>query len=276
MEHLIKPYQNSSVKIDVTTESAGWHYLSFKVVALKEGESHLEETDGNEVALVPLSGQFRVDVAKQRFEVSRDTVFTEMPHVLYVPPRKILSITALVDCEFAIGGAPAEGKYPVRMFKPAEMKQEVRGGGPSTRQVNHILQHPLPAERLILFEVYVPGGMWSGYPPHSHDGHTGSPYLEEIYYYRISPEAGFALHRNYQPETDFDEVFTVKSGDLVLVTQGFHPVAAPPGSNVYFLNFLAGELLDEGRAAQLHEDPDWSWIKDDWSGQAMSLPVVKG
>ena len=42
------------------------------------------------------------------------------------------------------------------------MKQEVRGGGVAVRQVNHILAHPLPAERLILFEVYVPrwGLLW--------------------------------------------------------------------------------------------------------------------
>ena len=34
------------------------------------------------------------------------------------------------------------------------------------------------------------GGSWSGYPPHCHDGKFGSPYLEETYYYRISPDNG--------------------------------------------------------------------------------------
>ena len=113
------------------------------------------------------------------------------------------------------------------------------------------------AWRLILFEVYVPGGAWSGWPPHCHDGYMGSPYLEEVYYYRIDPHDGFAIHRNYRKDNDFDELFTVRSGDLVLVTQGFHPVAAAPGSNVYFLNYLAGELLDGERATPPYDDPDY-------------------
>ena len=42
------------------------------------------------------------------------------------------------------------------------MKKEFRDGGAARRQVNHVLAAPLPAERLILFEVYVPGGAWFG------------------------------------------------------------------------------------------------------------------
>ncbi len=276
MEHCIRPQKNTTVLVDVTPEAVGWKYLRFKVVSLKAGETYHDETGGDEIALVPLTGKGKLNASGQRFEVSRQSVFTEVPHVLYVPPGKTLEVEASTDFEFAIGGAPAEGKYPVRLFKPSEMKQEVRGGGAATRQVNHILAYPLPAERLILFDVYVPGGMWSGYPPHCHDGYAGSPYLEETYYYRITPEAGFAIHRNYRRDNDFDELFTVRDGDLVLVTQGFHPVAAPPGSNIYFLNYLAGDLLDEARATPPYDDPDWGWMKEDWSGKAMTLPVVRG
>ena len=55
---------------------------------------------------------------------------------------------------------------------------------------------PLPAERLILYEVYVPRGKWSGWPPHCHDGWEGSPYLEETYYFRFDPPNGWCMHRN--------------------------------------------------------------------------------
>ncbi len=274
MPHHIKPNQNSNILIDVTPESAGWHYLRFKVVSLKAGESYREQTGGDEVALVPLTGQGSVTAGGEQFALSRGGVFREMPHVLYAPPGTEISVEAAGDFEFALGGAPAEGRYPVRLFRPQEMKAEIRGGGAARRQVNHILAYPLPAERLILFDVYVPGGMWSGYPPHCHDGYAGSPYLEEVYYYRITPEAGYAIHRNYRRDNDFDELFTVRDGDLVLVTQGFHPVAAPPGANVYFLNYLAGELLDEARGTPPYDDPDWGWMKDDWEGKAMALPVV--
>ena len=282
MTHHIKP-NPSTITIDVTPESAGWKYLGFRVVSLKNRENYSESTGRNEVALVPLSGSGRVTacpdgggVGGQTLELARESVFIQMPQVLYVPPGHEIQVETENGFEFATGSAPAQGRYPLRLFQPHEMKQEVRGGGAATRQVNHILNHPLPAERLILFEVYVPGGMWSGYPPHCHDGYMGSSHLEETYYYRISPDTGFAIHRNYRRDNDFDELFTVKNGDLVLVTQGFHPVAAPPGSNIYFLNYLAGDLLEEARGTPPFDDPDWGWIKEDWGGRAMELPLVEG
>ncbi|MBI5054328.1 MAG: 5-deoxy-glucuronate isomerase [Chloroflexi bacterium] len=275
MEHHIKPNHDTKTLIDITPQVAGWKYLSFKVMTLKAGEKFQHTTNGEEVALVPLKGEMRIEVDKERFEIGRKNFFTELPYVLYAPPRKTINVEAVTDVEFAIGGAPAEGKYPTRLFAPSEMKAEVRGGGAARRQVTHILQHPLPAERLILFEVYVPGGAWSGWPPHCHDGYMGSPYLEEVYYYRIEPGNGFAIHRNYRKDKSFDELFTVQSGDAVLVTQGFHPVAAAPGSNVYFLNYLAGDLLNEARATPPFDDPDYAWIKDRWEENLLKLPIQK-
>ncbi len=275
MEHLIRPNKEAQVQIDVTPESAKWDYLSFKIVSLKAGENFTDQSGGNEVAIVPLQGKGSAQVAGQEFSLTRSNVFEEMPYVLYVPPSHEITVSAETDFEFALGGAPAEGKYPLRLFKPGEMKNEVRGGGPAAkRQVCHILSHPLPAERLILFEVYVPGGSWSGWPPHCHDGYEGSPYLEETYYFRTNPDYGFAMHRNYRVDNDFDEVLPVTNGDLVLVTQGFHSTSAAPNCNLYFLNFLAGELLDEKRATPPFDDPAFGWIKADWDANQVDLPMV--
>ncbi|MEO1287911.1 MAG: 5-deoxy-glucuronate isomerase, partial [Chloroflexota bacterium] len=160
-------------------------------------------------------------------------------------------------------------------FKPDEIKQEVRGGGAATRQVNHILAHPMPAERLILFEVYVPGGAWSGYPPHCHDRYGDSGYLEETYYFRMMPENGFGFHRNYRVDEDFDETFLLGHTDLVLVTKGFHSTTAAPGSNIYFLNYLAGELLDDERGTPPYDDPRYAHLKGAWDENTMQLPVFK-
>lgn len=275
MSNLIRPNDTAEMVIEVTPETAGWNYLTFKVVRLKAGGRHSFRTEGVEAAVVPLFGRGRLSAADQSFEVARKGVFEEMPHILYVPPGYEVTVEATADFEFAYGTAPAEGKYPLRLFAPSEMKAEVRGGGAATRQVNHVLAHPLPAERLILFEVYVPGGMYSGWPPHCHDGFAGSAYLEETYYYRMSPTNGYCIHRNYRTDRDFDEVYTVRDGDLVLVTQGFHPVAVPPGSNVYFLNYLAGELIGDDRGRPPYDDPDWAWMKEDYQGGQMVLPIVE-
>ncbi len=67
----------------------------------------------------------------------------------------------------------------------------------------------------------------------------------------------------------------MQNGDLVLVTQGYHPVAAAPGCNVYFLNFLAGELLDEARARPPLDDSRYAWIKENWEGNRLELPIAR-
>lgn len=252
-----------------------WRYLSFYALRLEQGARYNFASEDKERALVPLNGQFEVALAQERFSLARQDVFSEMPQVLYIPPRQAVEVNAKTVCEFALGEAPAQGIHPPRLFKPTEMKQEVRGGGPAHRQVNHILAHPLPAERLILFEVYVPAGAWSGWPPHCHDGFDGSPYLEETYFYRFQPSAtGFGIHRNYRVDEDFNEVFSVRHNDLVLVTRGFHPTVAAPGSAMYFLNFLAGELKEDERATPPLDDKDWGFMKKNrWDENRFALPI---
>lgn len=275
MQHLLHSNPDTPFQFNVTPERAGWTTLSFRIQHCRAGETIAFATGADEIALVPLQGDALLQVDGNEYPVHRENVWVGPPSVLYTPPNKTVTVVATTDFEFAVGSAPADGIYPVRLFEAHEMKQEIRGGGAATRQVNHILAPPLPAERLILFEVYVPGGSWSGWPPHCHDGYEGSPYLEETYYYRIDPPTGFAIHRNYRLDTDFDELLPVRSGDLVLVTQGFHPVAAAPGSNVYFLNYLAGELRNEARATPPLDDPAHAWIKGNWEGNRMKLPIQK-
>lgn len=273
MQHLIRPNHNQTIVMNVTPESAGWQYLRFQLIQLKAGQTFAIATGGDEMALVPLSGRGVCTVAGQQFDLTRKGVFTELPHVLYAPPGHTIEVEAAADFEFAVGGAPAEGKYPPCLFTPADTKREVRGGDAARRQVHHILAPPLPAERLILYEVYVPGGRWSGWPPHCHDGYRGAPHLDETYYFRFDPDTGFGMHRNYRVDTDFDEVFPVRHGDLVLVTQGFHSTAAAPNCNMYFLNYLAGDLLDDARATPPLDDDAFAWAKNNWDKNVMSLPA---
>jgi 5-deoxy-glucuronate isomerase len=168
--------------VEVSPASVGWKYLSFQAVALPAGYTQQGSSEGRELALVPLSGELQVRVGAQVFGLKRKDVFSELPSVLYLPPQTEYALQALTDAEFALGGAPAEGHYPVRLFGPEEIRVEMRGGANATRQVSHILGPHLPAERLLLYEVYTPSGFWSGWPPHRHDGRMGSLYIEETYY----------------------------------------------------------------------------------------------
>ncbi len=274
--HHIRPDSSSSVHINVTPESAGWRDTSFSVVKLEAGESHELTLEGRELAIVPIEGSANVEAGPINTTMQRDSVFTQMPTVLYAPPKTTVRVTAIDSSfTFAIGSAPAVGKYPARVFEPSEMKSEIRGGGTARRQVNHILAMPLPAEHLILYEVYVPRGTWAGWAPHCHDGRDGSPYLEEVYYFRMQPDNGFILHRNWREDEGFDEQFVARDGDAVLVTKGFHSTVVCPTSHMYFLNYLAGDLEGDARSTPPCFHSEYTWIQDDWDAGAWTLPVVK-
>ncbi len=275
-QHLIKPDPSSTVRMSITPESAGWTYLSFAVVGLGAGERHEHLLGDQETALVPLSGSASVRVGDVEATLSRTSVFEEMPHVAYAPPGAAITVEAGEGgFEFAIGSAPAEGIYPARIIEPASMTSELRGGGAAYRQVNNVLAPPIDAERLILYEVYVPRGSWSGWPPHCHDGFDGSPYLEETYYFRLDPADGFCMHRNWRVDEPFDEVLTAGDGDCALVTKGYHSTAAAPGSHMFFLNYLAGELVDGERVTPPCFHQAYTWIEEDWDRFGWDLPKVR-
>ncbi len=274
MGSLLKPRPERPKAVEVTPESAGWTYLDFAVVHLDPGGSYMEAPGHREVVVVPISGSGTVRTGGETVDLARAGVFEELPHVLYVPPGHSIEVRSRGEFTFTVGGAPAEGGLPLRLFEPSEMRVELRGGGASHRQISHILSAPLPAERLILYEGYAPRGTWSGWAPHCHDGYAGSPYLEEVYYFRLQPATGFALHRNWREDTEFDELLVCGDGDTALVPRGFHSTVACPGTNMYFLNYLAGEPVGDERARGPYFHPDHTWIHDDWDAGAMTLPTA--
>ena len=56
-----------------------------------------------------------------------------------------------------------------RIIPAAEVGNEIRGGGPTTRQIHRIIRPEAEADKLMTNEVYTPGGNWSSYPPHKHE-----------------------------------------------------------------------------------------------------------
>ena len=250
--------------LEITPASVGWQYLSFRVLALAPGETVEGETGGEEIAIVPLSGSGSFAFGGETHPVARKDVFTEKPHVLYLPPRAAYSIGAVGGFEVAIGSAPAAGRHPARLYAPEELPSFARGGANASRGVTATLDPTFPSERLIAYEILTPSGNWSSFPPHRHDGRFGTSYHEETYYYRLSPGDGFAMQRIYTGDTDLDVSIAAADGDLVLVHEGYHTVA-----NAYYLNFLAGETKP---VTQLN-DPAYAWIVDDWAGRPVPIPL---
>ncbi len=269
-----KPEPNGTV-MRLETEEAGFDYLRFEARKMKAGQTYGCETGATELGIVALGGKFSADSTRGTWDSigERPNVFSGMPWALYLPINTSFAVTALTDCDLAFCYCKAEEHHPARLITPADTKVEIRGGGNATRQINHFLRPDFPAHRLLLCEVYTPSGNWSSYPPHKHDVHNppGEVDLEEIYYYRIDRPEGYAIQRVYTSDKRLDETIAVRDGGLVLVPEGYHPVVAAHGYNVYYLNALAGSA----RSMAAADDPDYAWVRQEWKDLDPRLPMVR-
>lgn len=256
-------------------ETFGFAFLGFKVLRLRSGQAVEEETAGRELAIVLLGGTCSVSSSAGEFPCvgARPDVFSGLPHTLYLPIDTRLTLTAGSSCDLAFCYSAAEERHPAALVTPADVRVEIRGGGNATRQINHMIEPGFPAHRILICEVYTPGGNWSSYPPHKHDVHNppAEVDLEEIYYYRIDRPEGYAIQKVYTSDRRIDETVTVRDGDLVLVPEGYHPVVAAHGYNAYYLNALAGSA----RSMAASDDPQYAWVRGAWHDQDPRLPLVR-
>jgi 5-deoxy-glucuronate isomerase len=229
----------------ISPQRAGWQFIGFDVIDVAAGARFEAALPAREQCIVLVSGRAGLTLDGRDLGTigERATPFAGKPYAVYVPPRVQVVVSALTPCELAVCSAPAEGRLPARLIRPVEVGDEVRGTGTNTRYVRDILPGTAAAERLLVVEVITPGGHWSSYPPHKHDAAQGaeSP-LEETYYHRLSGPGGFAFQRVYTEDRSLDETMSVEDRDVVLVPRGYHPVSAPHGFDLYYLNAMAGPV----------------------------------
>ncbi|WP_085524579.1 5-deoxy-glucuronate isomerase [Tuberibacillus sp. Marseille-P3662] len=254
------PDENGQV-LRVTPESANWKYVGFEVYSLEKGKTIQDETENNEACIVILSGKANIATQNEQWNNlgHRMNVFEKTPpYSVYVPSSDSFSVEALTDLEIAVCLAPGQGTYEARLIAPDDVGVEHRGAGHMQRQVHNILPEQNPADSLLVVEVFTPDGNYSSYPPHKHDEDRlpEESYLEETYYHKINPESGFLFHRVYTDDRSLDEAMAVHHNETVLVPKGYHPVSAPPGYDVYYLNVMAGPV----RTWQFTNDPDHEWL----------------
>jgi 5-deoxy-glucuronate isomerase len=223
--------------VAVTPESAGWTYVGFEVVCV-DGRLERREED-RETCVVLLSGSCSLHGLGN---AARASVFDGPPTALYVPPATSWWVDGAG--ELAICTAPAAGGLEARLLDAPELV--TRGAGTEERYIANILMEAERAESLLVTEVVTPAGHWSSYPPHKHDRDDPprERALEETYYHRLRGGAGFAVQRVYTDDGSLDETIAVSDGDVVLVPRGYHPVAADPRTDLYYLNVMAGPVRE--------------------------------
>lgn len=277
------------VVVEVTPENAGWDTISFQARRLEESRTWSFQTGDNELALVSLAGTF--DVRSNRGEWrnvgGRANVFAGLPHTLYLPPHTDFTVAARTQCEFAVTWVPVDAaagsRYAPVLVTPAEVTTEIRGGDHATRHINNMIPPGFPCSRLVVVEVYTPGGNWSSYPPHKHDVHIETDGklvqadLDEVYYYKLDRPEGFAVQRVYTDADSplqkagfpIDATVLARNNDVVLIPEGYHPVSSPVGYTTYYLNVLAGSA----QSLAAVDDPAFAWIKNSYASRDARVPV---
>ncbi|MBK9740759.1 MAG: 5-deoxy-glucuronate isomerase [Actinobacteria bacterium] len=261
----------------VTPEIAGWDFSGLQVLTLTDGVAHSIDLGTDEAVIVPLSAsdiEVLVDDVPYRL-AGRAGVFAAVSDWLYAPRGARLTLRGRGG-EVAVCTARAREARSVVYTPAVDVPVEVRGAGRATRQITNIATPNSfsGADRINVCEVITPGGNWSSWPPHRHDGIGDCPIAnEEIYYFRIGrldsghgdPE-GEGLFHVYTVDGSVDDTVTIHDGDVYLVPQGYHgPSVAPPEYPMYFLNVLAGP--GDERTMSFCDDPAHHWIRTAWDDQ---------
>ncbi|MFO1500281.1 MAG: 5-deoxy-glucuronate isomerase [Verrucomicrobiota bacterium] len=278
-ELLVRPSTTKGEYVRVTPATAGWEHLSFAARTIPAAASWAGTTEKAEYGFVILGGRCTIESSRGTWEGigRRPNVFQGMPYALYLPPQTDFKVTALTELDIAYGWCLGDGAHPPRLVKPTDVAIEIRGGGNATRQINSLLPPGFDCHRLVAVEVYTPPGSWSSYPPHKHDVHRTDPSgaileadLEEVYFYKLDRPEGYAIQRVYTSDGRLDEIMTARNNDVVLVPEGYHPVASAHGYTTYYLNFLAGSAQSLANS----DDPAHAWVKQTWTAKDPRVPVV--
>ena len=279
-ELLLHPDQEGQVSVDPAR--ARWRYLAFRTVALALGESHTLKPELEHAVVVIEGGDVAVECNGTASIIvrGRESPFAALPSAAYVPSGlgALVSGTSRAGALVAIASAPPSGRSGVANSAVAiardDVRVEVRGAGNATRQINHIVTPEFPADRLEVVEVLTPSGNWSSWPPHKHDTDDmpTEAVLEEIYYYRFRRPPAWGMQRLYRADRSRDAAWEVHTGDLVLVTDGYHPFVAAHGDDAYYLNALAGDR----RTMACTFDPDLDWVRSTWPNMPADPRVPLG
>jgi len=267
------PAGHPGVLLSVTPEEAGWGTLGFTVRRLAEGASYHGTTGDSEAAIVVLGGKMNVDWGEGAQHIGeRENVFSGYPYCVYLSPNTSFDVKAESVVEFSESRVHSRKQLNPRIIAPADVGEEVRGGGDTTRQILRVIRPEDEADRLMVNEVYTPGGNWSSYPPHKHECQNlpAECDLDEIYYFRVDHPDGFAFLRVYDSAGTRDDTVTIRDGDLALLRGGYHMVAAAPGYRVYYQAALAGAA----RALAASTDPRYSHLSKAWPAPDPRVPFI--
>ena len=229
--------------------------MDIRVYRMKAGTTRSFAYDGEETAVLLLSGELTYAWEGQEKTVSRKDVFTEGPWAVHVSSGVEVKVTAVADSEILVQRTKNEKAFAAKLYAPedAPWKYSAVGkfGNVAKRRVNTIFDHDInPDSNMVLGEVLNDPGNWSGYLPHRHP-------QPETYYFKFDHPEGFGA------SFVGDEVFKSTDGSFSAIPGGaLHPQAVAPGYQMYtcwMIRHLDGNpWLQTDRC----EDERYVWLHD--------------
>ena len=110
--------------LDITPAMAGWEFVHFIVRRLEPGETLSLKTDGEECAIVLLSGaaDVSVDGGPRRPLGPRKSVFEAYPHAVYLPDGHTAVLQAAEVTEVAECRAPSTARLEPRFVGAVRLR----------------------------------------------------------------------------------------------------------------------------------------------------------
>ena len=219
--------------------------LRFATLSLSAGGQYSLHSEDRELAVVLICGDCDAVIegeADCRLG-PRSNPFDQPPYALFVGRSNRIGFRAREASLLGIGSAPAARRFANSYVTPEQVATGERGTDNWKRSVRMICwSDNTEGNMLLAGETCTPSGNWSTVPPHRHQydiPDTEAPY-EEVYFFQFSRPHGFGLTWQFDDSGEMDQAYSLRSGDALYMSGGYHPVACAPGSTLYHLSLMAG------------------------------------
>lgn len=201
--------------------------MNIGIYAIPAGtEIQLLEAE-EEQAILLLEGSVRLEWNNHSREITRESVFEELPWCLHVPCGVEVKVTAFANSEVLVQSTDNTNEFAAKLYRPEDCECANTGegvwDGTAERVIRRIFDYEnAPYSNLVIGEVISYPGRWSSYPPHHHD-------QPEVYYYRFDKPQGFGC------VMVGPHAYRVEHNSYLEIPGGLdHPQATAPGYAMYF------------------------------------------
>lgn len=246
----------SGEKILTSYENAYAHmHMDIRVYRMGAGAERIFLREGEEIAILLLSGKIQYAWEGKVETAKRTDVFTDGPFALHVPSGVAVNVSAKDVSEILVQCTKNEKKFPSHLYRPEEAPYQYsclgKFGNVANRRVNTIFDHEIsPMSNMVLGEVLNDRGNWSGYLPHRHD-------QPEVYYFKFDRPEGFGA------SFVGDRVFKSVDGSFSAIPGGeLHPQAVAPGFQMYTCWMIRHLDNKPWLQSDRCEDSRYVWLHD--------------